>query len=404
MKGAFLLLIAFALMNNVSAQSKFENGYLITNEGDSINGLILHRNDISLSEKCVFKKDINVEEYIYSPFDINSFRFLNGKYFISKKITRDDTEQNYFLEFLVQGEINLYTLKDHLGISYFFEKPGEKLIEVRQEIITKYIGQNKITEVSKEYINTLHYYFSDVPIIHNSVSNVKLNRKSLIELSKEYHNAKCTTDESCIVYQKKLPRTKVAVTAILGYGTYQIEPKPTDFLSTPHAEIIRYYNEFDICKGFVYGIGSEFTLPYSKERMLIVYEAVVTNYQISSSWERATSSGDFSLKATDLSHNFIFRYNILNTKVKPAFYGGGFISHHLKVQKNGLLEENYIGEIYPEHLYFGLVVGMGFSIELFDQKDYTLKFLYRKGYDNFGYFKSDSYTISFSIPFLSSEI
>ncbi len=408
MKRIIILLFALSLIDVVVANSNFKEGYVITIKGDTIYGWIEHQNDISLSNKCVFKRTLDGEELIYEPFDIISYRFTNGQYFISKKIIRDEIEESYFLEYLVKGEINLYSLKDNLGISYFFEKPGEKLIEVRSKLETKYAGGYQTTEVSKNYIGILSYVFSDEPQIQEKTSNVVLNRKSLIGISKDYHDAVCTSGQECIIYKKELSKSILTVSGIIGYGTYKFESKPTVILNPAIAKNVYYFNEFDINKGLIGGLSLEITFPYSNGRMSFCYEAVVNMYQVSSSWQMDRSDtiigGDYEIKATDLSHNFILRYNLLRGTVKPAIYGGGSIAHHLQVQKSGLSENYYFGEIYPEHAYFGFLVGAGVSVEVFENKDYTFKILYKKGFDNFGYFKTDQFTFSLTIPFFNIKI
>lgn len=399
------LLLLFSLVGILEAKSGFDEGYVITNNGDTIHGWIEQKNDISLSVKCVFKSNPDGDEIIYEPFNINSFRFINGKYYVSKKIVRDNIEESYFLEYLVQGEINLYTLKDNLGVSYFFEKPGDKPIEVRSELVTSYAGGYQINEVSKSYVAILDTVFADEPQIQEKVSDVTLNRKSLIGLSKDYHAAVCTSGENCIIYEKALPKRIITVSAVVGYGTYKFESKPTVFFNPTYGTNALYLNGFEVNRGFIGGLAIEITFPYSNGRMSFSYEPVVNWYQVSSSWEmyqyETVIYGDYEIKATDLSHNFILRYNILRRTVKPALFVGGFIAHHLSVQKSGLMEEFYLEEIYPEYAYFGFLLGVGISYEVFENKDFTLKFLYKKGIDNFAYFNTDQFTIGLTIPFLN---
>lgn len=408
MKRIIFLILALSLANVIEAKSNFKKGYIITLAGDTLYGWIEHQNDISLSKKCVFKRTLDEEALSYNPFDVHSFRFTNGQYFISKNVIRDEIEESFFLEYLVEGEINLYSLKDRFGVSYFFEKPGDKLVEVRSKSQTKYVGGYKIQEVSKDYIDILNNVFFDEPQIKEKVSDVVLSRKSLIGISKEYHDVACATGQECIVYQKDLSKSILTVSGIIGYGTYKFESKTTLILNPSSAKNVYYLNEFDLNKGIIGGLSLEITFPNSNGRLSFCYEAIFNMYHVSSTWEMDRSDtilkGNYEIKATDLSHNFIFRYNLLRGIIKPALYGGGFIAHHLQVQKSGLSENYHFGEIYPEHVYFGYIVGAGVSVEVFENKDYTFKILYKKGFDNFGYFKTDQFTFSLTIPFFNIKL
>jgi hypothetical protein len=76
--------------------------------------------------------------------------------------------------------------------------------------------------------------FADAPEFQKKAEFVELNRKSLIKISKGYHNYVCK-DSQCVVYEKSLPPIKVEIGPNFGYGQYSAEPAVVmDRSSTTH--------------------------------------------------------------------------------------------------------------------------------------------------------------------------
>ena len=83
MRLRIILFIALSIhMFQVKSQTDFRPGYVIKNEGDTVYGVIDYRGDQLMSKVCKFKNSNN-KLFSYSPFDIQSFRFVDGKYYVS---------------------------------------------------------------------------------------------------------------------------------------------------------------------------------------------------------------------------------------------------------------------------------------------------------------------------------
>ena len=103
-----LILLSIACIAH--AQSDFRPGYIVTNEFDTITGLVDYRSDLVNMKVCSFKKtEASVTENYY-PGDIYGYWIDEGKYYVSKVITEKaitDVQEKYhavFMEYLVDGE------------------------------------------------------------------------------------------------------------------------------------------------------------------------------------------------------------------------------------------------------------------------------------------------------------
>lgn len=202
------LLLSFGFIN---AQNDYRPGYIIKNTGDTISGQIDYRGDLLMRKQCKFK--FNGGDVLkYEPNEIHSFRFIDSKYFISKEINNEKV----FLEYLINGRLNVYYMRDHDGDHYYLESDDLKLTEMPYEEGTKYIDDTEVFYESKKHIGLLNYYMKDAPKLKSEINSLKKpQHKPLIKLAKKYHNTTCKNEE-CIIYEKVQPWVKVNFEVLAG--------------------------------------------------------------------------------------------------------------------------------------------------------------------------------------------
>lgn len=199
MKKICLIFLLFGTIVHLYSQKDFKPGYIITNEGDTVFGQIDYRGDLYNAFVCMFKGQNASEAIKYEPGQIKSYRFIDGKYYISRKVTIENKDREVFLEFLVDGRADLYYLPQSY---YFIERPDKEMQILKN---TEKIVQPKVSHYSvkkKEYIGVLNVYLDDCPELKDKISKSTLEQKSLVNIATEYHNRICP-DENCIVYDKK---------------------------------------------------------------------------------------------------------------------------------------------------------------------------------------------------------
>lgn len=215
----FSLILSFSYLSLLS-QNDWHSGYILSSETDTIYGFLDFRNSRSSGQVCYFRKSENGKTTTYKPTEIYGYRFTPGKFYISRNIEKGDGEnETVFLEFLINGEANVYYYRD-VDDRYFLEKEGE-LIELKntEHLIERYqkdkseIGGTFVHE-KKEYLGLLTYHFQKAEM-EEQIQNTKLEHKSLIRLAKNYHNKVCNTAE-CIIYEKRTKKVKIKFGPVFG--------------------------------------------------------------------------------------------------------------------------------------------------------------------------------------------
>jgi hypothetical protein len=209
---ASLVMITLGIQNCYS-QNDWKPGFVINNEGDTLWGYIDNRDSRSNAQQCFFKNGLDKMSVVFSPAEIAAYRFTDGKFFVSRKIDEDDSAQPVFLEFMVQGQINLYHYREN-DSHYYMEKDG-KLHELKntKEVI-RYSKldipgtSQDFKKENREYIGMLTYLLQEADL-NTEIAKSKLTPRSLINLTVKYQEAVCP-DEECVIYEMNVKPVKVS--------------------------------------------------------------------------------------------------------------------------------------------------------------------------------------------------
>ena len=211
------------------AQTNPKPGYIITNAGDTVRGILDFRTNEVLSKKCVFQADGESESKTYKPGEIESFRFdHNGKYFVTRRLNIYGDPQLYFAEFMVQGKMNLYCVAGKYDEYFFFEREdGEMaLLTNRSHITSSSIQEeNEHLQEKKEQFGRVKNLLKDSWKAADGMNELNMSRKKLVNVVRDYHKDVCTDGGSCIVYEYKEEADKVRThfKAFAGYAYYSHE-------------------------------------------------------------------------------------------------------------------------------------------------------------------------------------
>lgn len=214
----FLVLVLILLAGKVNvlhAQSNFRPAYVVTHAGDTLHGKVDYRNSKFLKLNCRFK-DENKNITLFTPDDIAEFRFLNGKYFVSKQWKG----QRIFFEYLVKGIINMFYLQENGIDSYFIEREGEGIAELPYDEGTKQHEDKTYFYETKRHMGVLRYYMKDAPGLVPVIERIeKPDLKNLKALSQAYHAEVCL-NSPCILYEKEKPGIGLSVEPFVGFVQY----------------------------------------------------------------------------------------------------------------------------------------------------------------------------------------
>ncbi len=390
MKYFQLVALASILSIQIFAQTDFRAGYVIKNNNDTVYGQIKYLGSQNSSEKCIFQKDSLSEEQIFTPTDILGYRYENKKYYVSKSVSSNGKTKDLFLEFLINGVVDIYYFRDEMEDHYFIEERNGNLIELKNKVSN--IKQNNDTyqKESKEYIGILRYVFKDQPDIQNKVDQTKLSHKSLINIAKNYHIQACS-DQECIVYEKDTPKNIHKLGVVFDFNVSEIT-------SLKKPSLISYLDNIEGNINFSPSIGLYYMLnfKYINEKVFFLYELTYNPVLIgfSSSYTDKTYNmkylSDINLKMHTLNNTACIRFVSFKKKMTPYIELGGYFYHSIATDYTRNLEVKYSsGDTYYNNVLrnnpfninnFGVLVGLGASTKAFKNKEIYFGLRYMRGF------------------------
>jgi len=228
-KTIFCCLYLIIPLVSIFSQSNYQKGYIITQEKDTVNGWIDFRTDHTNALLCKFKQLENEPEKIYHPGEIEGYRFINeGKFYVSRSVVIDSIQQTVFLEYLVQGMLNLYYFPQGNGY-YFFENKDGSLVAVTKK--PDEINNNNKYIVDNRYKGILSYIFRDCMPLAVKSTKADFNKESMIVFTKDYHDQMCESSEKCIIFENDYKKkfTKFDFTVFSGFEFNTINLYGYDF-------------------------------------------------------------------------------------------------------------------------------------------------------------------------------
>ncbi|WP_439182049.1 hypothetical protein [Carboxylicivirga taeanensis] len=301
------LISLFLLISTLSfSQSDYRPGYIVQLNGDTIKGLIDFRGNVRNSQLCNFM-NAEGQEKQYRPFDIRSYRFTKGKYYVSKKVKHENDElADAFVEYLVDGEKDLYYYRTAEG-NFFLITYNDSTVVTLPYRKTTVVKEGKYYGVqSTQHIGFLKSYFNDAPELSRQIESITHpNSRNLTKLAKDYHDLKCNSTE-CIVYSKQDRKFSLAVEPVFGYYKANMF---ADYKSQ-------------------YGIQLYFWLPQNNENVYAKSGLLFTTNTLLSETATGFEISDYKIYTIPIA----FEYQMAYKRIKPKFDLG--INMHL-IHKNG---------------------------------------------------------------------
>lgn len=399
------------------AQKEYKPAYIITNEYDTIYGFVNAKADFEYIDKCLFKKDVTSDPVYYTPADIAGFVIINEKYFVSRNIKTDDKVERKFIEYLLQGVISVYTYSPLKKVRYFVQKDGdEELIELTDIEKEYYINNIKYVSKGKKYISVLSYLMIDAPSLTDNIKNTSLQRKSLIKLSKNYHNLVCS-DKECIVYEKTTEKTGFEFGINAGISLANItDEKVAIRLGSDPIDFVTFTDAFSTSVSPALGLYARLYLPYFNKRAYLKYETRVLKHEYKSlytDWKHnyqysVDEKTPFSISSIKMFHSLSAGYIFTDFKVKPVIEGGYFFYHSLGAKYTGFerLEESYpkdAKDMVPDKIHGGFLLAGGFTLNV--NKDFYINLMAQWNSENqlFKYFDSNEFLLTLSMPVITKR-
>jgi len=379
----FTFFFLFVALMSIKAQSNFRPGYIITNEKDTISGLIDFRTHEMNAQVCKFKLSNMDEVKEYYPGDIYGYRFTDdGKYYVSKDIEIEGKQEKVFLEYLIQGIISLYFYPGDESDYYFFQDESGILRPVTKrdrEVWDDETGKWYIAEDNR-YKSAISYIFKDSKSVSKAVYNTPFLQNRLIDLTKRYHDEMCSTGEECIQFETKpdnYTQIKVSVYTGMQILTYKLN---SQFLeNTPKFNLIPEINSLlpEI------GAQLDFSTPRRNKFISLVIDVSLAKFTEKQEKISEPQYAKLEVDGVVVSGKLGVKYTYHQGLFRPLIEGGFSINRLYVSTKytynDGPYVKDVVADDFLEHpAMIGFYVGTGLDYQL--KKNNAL--LFRIAYNN----------------------
>jgi len=396
----FITAVFLLSLINTFAQKEYKPAYVITTDYDTIYGFVSNDADNKLSGICQFKLNETSEPVKYKPEDLIGYRFINDKFFITKPIPIGDKIEKRFVEYLINGIVSIYSYSTVNGVRYFAQKEGdETLRELIQSEKEVYINNERYVNVEKPFINALSLLMIDAPELTGKIEDTNLGRKSLINISKEYHNMVCK-DHSCITYEKKIVKPLIQVGVVADYNyTDLIERDITIYDEDViiHSTAGIFEDEFSKSYSPAIGLSVKYFFPGSNNKIFLKYENLILKHEFNTLYYvNSAEKYKCTITSVHMRNSFTAGKYFFDNRVRPVIEAGGYLCNSLKLKYTGLTSSSE--EILHDKLYLGLTFAGGFSIKL--NSGYYLDVIAEanRSLSVYSYFNMNEYDLRINVP------
>lgn len=344
------------------SQSDYREGYIINLSNDTIQGFINNKGNLKSLTKCRFKSSLQGSSVDYSPEEINAFRIYDRGYYVSMEVDIDGKKENYFLEKLIEGIVDIYYYSVINEGFYLLQTEDGEIYELKNTRVNVTIDDGSYTRHKKEYVSMLRYLFSDSPDVVRKVDQLSFESNAMIDIAQTYHNDVCD-DYACIVYAKKKSGMKLKPGLYAGYSVSSFSLESQYFKSMNRA----YSKSHD----FLVGLFLNISHPDISERFSI---QLGLNLQ---DGKYVYDTSYYSLSY--LKVPFSIKYSYPVKKIKPSLQVGMAYNKWLRHEAINVIRKEVKGDAIQDRTYqYGFLIGLDFSYELSKRLSLFTQFRYEK--------------------------
>ncbi len=345
----FFLLISTLSSNSLFAQKNYIPGLIIENNNDTISGLINYQNWAKNPKSIEFKTSENSQTTIRSPSSIKAFHISKDIYIskitsidkspykTSKLVPKDDVNNflvtdTVFLEVLIRGEADLYSLLDENAKNHYFIRYKD----FDGELLYKRFLTDGNAYTLRKYRNQLSYIFLDCPSSSEAIQKAEYKKRDLIKIVSHYNN--CISAGNSYT---KIPEKITLETAIIA----GVSATALSFESADHFSYLTN-SDFGYSAKPTIGLSLNISLPRNRRKWSLYNELIYTQYAVSAS----STIKDFSLY-TDYHINFDISYLKLSNLIRYSFAPGAKIKPFINLgMMNGIAINTYNSKDYESYI------------------------------------------------------
>jgi hypothetical protein len=258
----------------------------------------------------------------------------------------------------------------------------------------------------------LKYLFQESPEVSKATERTLLTHKSLIKITRDYHNAVCK-DEACIIYEKQAPKVFVFLGPVAGANIYFLSRITNNF--SPDYYYFRD-SKWRATMNPSVGLSLSFNMPYLNERLFLQYDVMLnrgstgtktTYYEIT---DGVAYDNNVSYTQYSINNSLVFRYEILPGKFRPVFQAGGFVNMVVKTDYSRtlnarldqivtIMDKEFTESPFKKMIY-GITIGTGCVIKIHKEQKISIDLKYYSGLGIFSGLNTNIISLNVGMPFM----
>jgi hypothetical protein len=320
----------------MSAQVNPKEGYIITNEGDTIRGTINYLKDEENAKACQFKKAGEGTYKTLSPSDISGYRLADeGIYYVSRVVKSDDVVQRLFAEFLVQGGVSLYRYSLN-GETYFgfADMEGKEVVMREDKLNEDLTNYEKKLEARRGQVQQVGSVMSKDPTVAGRLWKMDLTSNALLKMVKRYNERYCTSEGDCVVFKSDTKKSRsviphIYIGAAASYAWFRSSAQTFNTQPVTISPEAKYSGIVPTVM-----VGADMTYPRQSQHLMTQVELSFTPYSIKAD-DQLDPDRESRMKCSELALRFGVGYVFSrDASVSPFLVGGVSIRHHTSIKED----------------------------------------------------------------------
>jgi hypothetical protein len=364
-------------------QAGFRPGFIIKNNGDTLNGLVFYSVDGKFKNTCRFKRFEIAQEFSYGPSKMKAFGFRNGRYFESK----GTGNRKSFYECMLKGEISVFVRPGKSGGQVYLESPETGFFKLQK-------GTNRLAgESYSSYAQAIQYLLDKSGRTSIDASGIRYSAHAIASAITKAGTSLPRQPQAFyltppVSYMKDYsvtgthPLLKIGLNA--GYQFLTVNIAGTKYSD--------YFREAKYNSSYrpVVGLFLNRMLSGKSDHASVELEV---NYLTDSYYGYAEYSDGAVINRNDILFDFTaiqiplyLKYSFGKQKVRPYLKAGGFKSLLIKHSYHRYSEEQFNNEIYTNNITdfdyhgdIGLQGGAGLEFRMGSARSLNLDAMYSYG-------------------------
>lgn len=185
----------------VQAQTNPLDGYIITNDNDTVWGTIDYVSAKRCNGGCLFRKHSESEFKMYHPTEIRGYRLAdNGAYYVTKTFPVEDVNTTFFAEYLLKGGVSLYRFSGEVTDYYYLEDEQGTVAVIKDYDVTG-LSEQSAREIKESALRPAIRLLSKSQKAGTDLWKWSLSPERLISITREYNETFCQESGDCVQFQ-----------------------------------------------------------------------------------------------------------------------------------------------------------------------------------------------------------